>query len=143
MYGLNRVQLIGHLGGDPEVRYTASQDSVCSFNVATNESYKGQDGRLVEKTEWHRCVAWRKVAEILGQYLHKGSKVYLEGKLTTRSWEDKDGNKRYQTEIVVSDFVFLDSKESGGRDFSPRNSTESMPETPKTPDVAPDDDLPF
>lgn len=145
-YGLNKVQLIGHLGADPEVRYTEGNVPVVSFNVATNESYKDQNGNLVDRTEWHRIVAWRKLAELLGEYLHKGSKVYLEGKLQTRSWDDKDGVKRYTTEVVVSEFVFLDSKGSGERGTS----------GPGTPPVPPepasgggggggkdDDDLPF
>jgi single-strand DNA-binding protein len=113
-YGLNKVMLIGHLGADPELKYTNSQIPVVSFRVATDESYRDQEGNLVKRVEWHSITAWRKPAELLAEYLRKGSKVYLEGKLQTRSWEDKDGNKRYTTEIVVEDFCFLDSKGNGG-----------------------------
>ena len=138
-YGLNKVQLIGHLGSDPELRYTEGNVPVVSFSVATNESYKDQNGNLVERTEWHRIVAWRKLAELLGEYLRKGSKVYLEGKLQTRSWDDKDGNKRYTTELVVSDFVFLDSKGSGERG----QQGPGTPPAPPEPAADKEDDLPF
>ena len=138
-YELNRVQLIGHLGGDPELRYTEGNVPVATFSLATNESYKDQNGNLVERTEWHRIVAWRKLAELLGEYLRKGSKVYLEGKLQTRSWDDKDGNKRYTTEIVVSDFVFLDSKGSGERG----QQGPGTPPAPPEPAADKEDDLPF
>jgi single-strand DNA-binding protein len=113
-YGLNKVMLIGHLGADPELKYTNQQVPVVSFRVATNESYRDQEGNVVPKVEWHNITAWRKTAELLAEYLRKGSKVYLEGKLQTRSWEDKDGNKRYTTEIIVDDFMFLDAKGNGG-----------------------------
>ncbi len=113
-YGLNKVMLIGNVGQDPEMKYTPQGTPVVSFSLATNESYKDQNGQLIERTEWHRCVAWRKAAETIGQYVHKGSKLYVGGKLQTRSWDDKEGNKRYTTEIVVDDFMFLDSKGAGG-----------------------------
>lgn len=144
-YGLNKVMLIGHLGSDPELRYTESNIPVANFNMATNESYKDQNGNLVERTEWHRIVAWRKLAELFGEYLKKGSKVYIEGKLQTRSWEDKEGNKRYTTEIVVNEFMFLDSRGSGG-------GQQGGGETPPPPEPAggdsgggkkEDEDLPF
>lgn len=141
-YGLNKVQLIGHLGGDPELRYTEGNVPVASFSLATNESYKDQNGNLVERTEWHRIVAWRKLAELLGEYLRKGSKVYIEGKLQTRSWDDKDGNKRYMTEVVVSEFVFLDPKGSGGGERG--TSGPGLPPVPPEPAGGKeDDDLPF
>ena len=132
-YGLNKVQLIGHLGGDPELR-DANGTPVVSFSVATNESYKDQSGNLVERTEWHRIVAWRKLAEVMAEYLRKGSKVYIEGKLQTRSYDDKDGIKRYSTEIVASEFMFLDSKSDGGQ-----RAAQPAPETP----AGDDDTLPF
>lgn len=131
-YGLNKVQLIGYLGKDPELRKMDNGTSVTTFSVATNESYKDQSGKLIERTEWHRCVAWSKLAELLNEYLHKGSKVYVEGKLQTRSWDDKDGTKRYSTEIIVSEFVFLDSKDK----------TEKS-EQPEAPAKQKDEDLPF
>ncbi|HOJ03217.1 MAG TPA: single-stranded DNA-binding protein [Bacteroidota bacterium] len=133
-YGLNKVQLIGRLGGDPELKHTESNIPVVNFSLATNESYKDQEGNLVERVEWHRCVAWRKLAELLHQFLKKGSRVYLEGKLQTRSWEDKDGNKRYTTEVLVDEFVFLDSNGANKTDNGdPGGSSNS----------APPDDLPF
>ncbi len=138
-YGLNKVMLIGHLGSDPELRYTEGNVPVVTFNVATNESYKDQNGNLVDRTEWHRVVAWRKLAELFGEYLKKGSKVYLEGKLQTRSWDDKDGNKRYTTEIVVSDFTFLDSKAAGGG----QQNGGGSPLPPPEPASDKEDDLPF
>ncbi|MBE0642918.1 MAG: single-stranded DNA-binding protein [Bacteroidetes bacterium] len=138
-YGLNKVMLIGHLGSDPELRYTEGNVPVATFNVATNESYKDQNGNLVDRTEWHRCVAWRKLAELFGEYLKKGSKVYLEGKLQTRQWDDKDGNKRYTTEIVISDFTFLDSKGGGGQ----QNGGGGTPVPPPEPAGDKEDDLPF
>lgn len=108
---LNKVTLIGNLGKDPDVSYTPSGIPVAKFSVATNERWKDVDGNFQEKTEWHNIVAWRKLAEICGQYLKKGSKVYLEGKLQTRSWDDKNsGVKKYMTEIVVDDMIMLDSK---------------------------------
>lgn len=112
-YGLNKVMLIGHVGKDPEVKYTNDSTAVANFSIATNESYKDSSGKLVERTEWHRCVAWRKLAEVIEKHVHKGSKLYVEGKLQTRSWDDKDGNKKYTTEIVVSDMTFLDTKRDG------------------------------
>ena len=141
-YGLNKVMLIGHLGSDPEMKYTSSGTAVTSFNIATNESYKNQDGTMVERTEWHRIVAWRQLAEIFNQHLKKGSKVYLEGKLQTRTWDDKDGNKRYTTEIVVDDFMFLDSRGSGNaapREHADAPAIEHAPAQMGNKE----DDLPF
>ena len=139
-YGLNRAQIIGNLGRDPELRMTASGVAVCSFSVATNESYKGQDGNLVERTEWHNVVAWRRVAELLAEYLKKGSKVYIEGKLQTRNYE-KDGQTHYRTEIVVDDFVFLDSRGEGSG--GGRSSSGPPPQEDAPPETSQDDDLPF
>src|SRR5208283_4593380 len=108
---LNRVQLIGNLGKDPELSYTASGVAVAKFSIATGERWKDQEGNVQERTEWHNIVVWRKLAEICGQYLKKGSKVYIEGRLQTRSWDDKNtGLKRYTTEIVGDDLIMLDSK---------------------------------
>jgi len=113
---INKAILIGNLGSDPEVRYTQSGTAVANFNIATSEKWKGQDGEWQEQTEWHRIVVWAKLAEICGEYLSKGSKVYIEGRIQTRSWDDKDGNKRYTTEIVAREMKMLDSKgaSSGG-----------------------------
>ncbi len=111
---LNKVTLIGNLGKDPEVSYLPSGVPVAKFSMATGERWKDADGNFQEKTEWHNIVAWRKLAEICGQYLKKGSKVYIEGKLSTRSWDDKNtGVKKYMTEIVMDEMIMLDSKGQG------------------------------
>ncbi|MFH2124823.1 MAG: single-stranded DNA-binding protein [Pseudomonadota bacterium] len=115
---LNKVMLIGHLGKDPEIRYTQSGTGVATFNVATTERWKDKDGQMQETTEWHRVVVWRKLAEICGQYLHKGSKVYIEGKLQTRKWQDQNGNDKYTTEIVANEMKMLDSKGSADGGYS-------------------------
>ena len=108
---LNKVQLIGRLGRDPELSYTPSGVAVAKFSIATSERWKDQEGNAQERTEWHNIVAWRKLAEICGQYLKKGSKLYVEGRLQTRSWDDKNsGVKRYATEIVMDDMIMLDGK---------------------------------
>lgn len=112
--GLNKVMLIGNLGGDPELRYTTSGQPVANFSVATSESYRDNNENLVERTEWHKIVVWGKLAEICKQYLKKGEKVYIEGKLQTRSWEDQDSRKHYTTEIVCSDMQMLGSRREGG-----------------------------
>lgn len=105
---LNKVMLIGNLGADPEVRQTNSGNSVASFTIATSEKYK-KEGEQVEKTEWHKCVAWGRLAEICGEYLRKGSRVFVEGKLETRKWQDKEGNDRWTTEIVCREMKMLSS----------------------------------
>lgn len=113
---LNKVQIIGHLGRDPEVRYTASGRAVATFTVATSEQWKGQDGGDQERTEWHRVVAWGPLGEICGKYLNKGKQVYIEGRIQTREWEDQDGNKRTTVEIIARDMLMLGSSRSGGGD---------------------------
>ena len=111
--GVNKVILIGNLGSDPELRYTGSGTAVCNFSLATTESYKDRDGNQVENTEWHRIVAWARLAEICGEYLKKGRQVYIEGQLQTRQWEDKDGNTRYTTEIKAREMQMLGSRDGG------------------------------
>lgn len=106
---LNMVMLIGNLGGDPELRYTQGGSQVATFTLATTERWKGQDGKKQEQTEWHRIIAWNRLAEICGQYLHKGSRIYIEGKLQTRKWQDQNGVDRYTTEIVVREMKMLDT----------------------------------
>ncbi len=115
--------LIGNLGADPELRYTPGGQAVCDIRLATNESWMDKNGQKQERTEWHRVVMWGKPAEICKQYLAKGQKLYVEGRLQTRSWDDKEGNKRYSTEIVATDFMFLGGG-AGPRtgDFEPRAS---------------------
>ena len=108
---VNKVVFVGHLGGDPETRFTPSGAAVANFNIATNESWRDSNGELQDKTEWHRCVMFGKTAELAGELLKKGQLVYLEGKLQTRNWEDKDGVKRYTTEVVARDMQILDSRE--------------------------------
>lgn len=108
MSGINKVIVVGRLGQDPEVRYTQGGQAVCNFSVATSESWNDKEGQRQEKTEWHRIVVWGKIAEICSQYLGKGRQVYVEGRLQTRQWDDKDGNKRYTTEIVANTVQFLD-----------------------------------
>lgn len=105
--GVNKVILIGRLGGDPEVRYTNNGGAVANFNMATNESWMDKSGQKQERTEWHRIVVWGKMAEICGQYLSKGRQAFVEGRLQTREWNDKEGNKRYTTEIVAQNIQFL------------------------------------
>jgi single-strand DNA-binding protein len=111
---LNKATLIGNLGGDPEIRYTQSGTAVANFTIATTERWKDKDGQQQEQTEWHRIVAFSRLGEICGEYLSKGSKVYIEGRIQTRSWDDKDGNKRYTTEIVAREMKMLDSKPGAG-----------------------------
>ncbi len=107
---LNKVMLIGNLGRDPEVKHTPSGAAIVNFSIATTERWT-KDGQKNEKTEWHKIVAWRRLAEICGEYLHKGSQVYVEGKLQTRTWDDQDGNKKYMTEVVINQMQMLGGKE--------------------------------
>ena len=104
---VNKVILVGNLGKDPELRYTPAGVAVATFSLATSERYKDRNGEMQEKTEWHNVVAWRQLAEICGKFLHKGKQVYIEGKIQTRSYDDKDGNKRYITEIVADQMQML------------------------------------
>lgn len=111
MSSVNKVILIGRLGKDPEIRYTNDSTPVANFSIATSEYYKDRNGERQESTEWHNIVAWRQLAEISEKFLHKGKLVFIEGKLRTRSWEDKDGNKKYATEIVADNITMLGRKE--------------------------------
>ncbi len=122
MSGVNKVILVGRLGADPEVRKTANQQTVTQFNLATSESWVNKDGERQEKTEWHRIVVWGKFAEICAKHLAKGSQVFIEGRLQTRSWETEQGQKRFTTEIVAGQVLFLGK--------SPRNmEKENVDET--------------
>lgn len=147
MSSLNKAMLIGRLGADPEVRYTQSNTAVATLSIATSERYKDNNGELQEKTEWHRVVAWGRLAEICQQYLKKGSQVYIEGPIQTRSWEDKDGQKRYTTEIKALQMTMLDSRGGGdaGADASDRGASQSLSSNVELgsnfDDM--DDDLPF
>lgn len=140
----NHCSFIGRLGKDPETRYTQAGDAVCNFSVAVDESYKGKDGQKVDKTEWINCVAWRKLGEICGQYLTKGSLVAVSGKMQTRKWQDKDGQDRYTTEILLDEMRMLGGKGDGVAITS--GSTAAAP--PKQPAAAAsqppvEDDIPF
>lgn len=136
---LNKVMLIGNLGKDPELRYTTSGVAVATFSLATNESWKDQDGNMQERTEWHNIVAWRKLAEICGEWLKKGKKVYIEGRIQTRSYDDKNtGAKRYITEIVADSMIMLDNRGPAAEAPGPAAGAEET-----APGLAKDEDLPF
>lgn len=110
MAGLNRVMLIGNLGKDPEIRILESGTKVASFPLATTETFKNKNGEKVDQTEWHNIVVWRGLADIAEKLLHKGTQVYIEGRLRTRKWEDKEGHKRYTTEVVAENFIILNNR---------------------------------
>jgi len=148
MSSLNKAMIIGNLGQDPEVRYTQQNTAVATLNIATNERFKDSNGELQERTEWHRVVAWGRLAETCQSYLKKGSKVYIEGPIQTRSWEDKDGQKRYTTEIKASSMVMLDSRGEGGGSGNSGGKTATQstgsPSNFNDSDMdSIDDDLPF
>lgn len=152
---VNKVILIGNLGKDPEIKYTPSGTAVAKFSLATNERYKDKAGEWQDRTEWHNIVAWQRLAEIVGEYVKKGSKLYIEGRLQTSSWDDKEsGQKKYRTEVIANDLVLLsgrgesDEAQGGSRAFSraagsansfdQRGPDESLAQTEIT-----DDDIPF
>lgn len=138
MASLNKAMIIGNLGADPEVRYTQNNTAVAKISVATTERYKDRNGEMQESTEWHRIVAWGRLAEICQEYLKKGSLVYFEGRIETSQWEDKEGQKRYTTEIRALSMQILDSKTDGRS--QPVNGKSAIPETMGMED---DGDLPF
>ena len=125
MAGLNKVMLIGNLGTDPEMRYTANGNAVTTFRMAVSRTYTGSDGERKEETEWFSVVAWNKLAETVSQYLQKGRSAYVEGRLQTRSWEGQDGQTRYRTEVVASTIQFLDRAQAAP------NVEESAPQPPQ------------
>lgn len=153
MAGVNKVILVGNLGKDPEVRSLESGAKVATFSIATTESYKDRNtNERVDKTEWHNIVLWRGLAEVAERYLRKGSQVYIEGKLQTRSYDDKDGVTRYTTEVVGQNMTMLGGRSEGGAQSAPAptsssqaTTTSSAPATPRPDlDVAEEtDDLPF
>jgi single-strand DNA-binding protein len=160
--GVNKVILVGHLGADPDMRYTPSGQGVCELRLATSESWNDKNGQRQERTEWHRIVVWGKRAEVCSKYLAKGRQVFVEGRIQTRTYDDKDGNKRYITEIIANDVQFLGG---GGRDGAGGGAggggrggkTEDGPPPPAEGDFGgyggggsgggggggPDDDIPF
>lgn len=125
--GVNKVILVGNLGGDPELKHTPGGDPVCEFSLATNESWTDKSGQKQERTEWHSIVVWGKRGEVCAKYLAKGRQAYVEGRLRTRSWEDKEGNKRYKTEVVASDVQFLGGKGGEGGGGSSRRDDAPPP----------------
>ncbi|NOK61912.1 MAG: single-stranded DNA-binding protein [Chloroflexi bacterium AL-W] len=165
---LNKVMLIGYLGADPEMRYTSQGSAVTTYSVASSRSWKSSDGVQHDDTEWFRIVAWDKLGEICNQYLTKGTRVYVEGRLQTRKWQDRDGQDRYTTEVIANDMIILSSKQDrlspsrdydmpvdedvgpieepvqapsgngNGRGSSSRRSTRNVPQT-----IENDEDLPF
>lgn len=160
---VNKVTLIGNLGQDPEVRRLESGVAVAKFSIATTEKYKDRNGETQSQTEWHNVVVWRQLAELAEQYLKKGRQVYVEGKLTHRKWQDKDGNNRYTTEVVANNFRMLGSREGGGTGYTsnfpsaadapvaqqktnaPASTPASSTPAPSTPaaDGGAEEDLPF
>jgi len=146
MASLNKVILIGNLGADPEMRYTPSGRAVVNFRIATTRHWNTQDGERREETEWHRIVAFTKLAEICGQYLKKGAPVYVEGRLQTRSWEDQNGTKRYTTEIVANEMQMLSTRQQSELASDVTGPAGGISNTaPEQPPPSPeaDDDLPF
>tara|TARA_R110000868_G_scaffold318028_1_gene578820 strand:+ start:33923 stop:34381 length:459 start_codon:yes stop_codon:yes gene_type:complete len=148
--GINKVILVGNLGRDPEVRYTPSGSAVTNVSIATSDTWKDKEGNAQERTEWHRIVFFNRLAEIAGEYLKKGSKIYVEGRLQTRKWQDKDNQDRYTTEIVGNEMQMLDSKGgsadyAGGSSSSSRSSSSSSSSQPAPAPVDDnfDDDIPF
>lgn len=145
MAGVNKAILIGNLGRDPEVRYTPSGLGVANFTIATSENFTGKDGNRETRTEWHRIVAFGKLAEICGEYLSKGKQVYIEGRIQTREWTDKEGTKRYTTEIVANQMQMLGGRDAGGGQGQGGQRSEGGYPGPGGPGGGPDpdDDIPF
>lgn len=152
---LNKVLLLGHVGKDPEVRYTGSGRAVASFTLATSHSWKDQEGNDQERTEWHRIVAWGRLGEVCGEYLSKGKQVFIEGRIQTRDWEDQEGNKRTTVEIIANDMIMLGG---GGSSQAHREDREPPQRSARKPDTRdagarrperryepppPEDDIPF
>ena len=149
MASVNKVIIVGNVGRDPELRYTQSGQPVASFSIATNERFKDKDGNWKDRTEWHRIVAWARLAEICGEYLRKGSQVYVEGRIQTRDWEDKEGNKRQTTEIIALSMQMLGRRgEGGGPSMSADDGNQSRGGSGDDMSQAPsgggaDDEIPF
>jgi len=150
MRGVNKVMLIGNLGREPDIQYLEGNIAVAKFPLATTETYKDKSGTLVSQTEWHTIVLWRGLADLAQKYLHKGSLVYIEGRIRTRNWEDKDKNKRFSTEIIGDNLVMLDKKKEHGDLPAPENNNHESAvipdmnfESPGIPGNLTKDDLPF
>ena len=149
MASINKVILVGNLGKDPEIRYLPSGDSVANITIATSSKYKGKDGNMVEETEWHRITFFGKLAEIVGQYLKKSSSVYVEGRLKTRKYTDKDGAEKYSTDIVANEMQMLGGRPSGdSQQHAPAPASRPAPQRSAPAPAASgfsdmDDDIPF
>jgi single-strand DNA-binding protein len=154
MAGVNKVILVGNLGRDPEVRYTQGGTAVANFTLATTDRFKNRDGEWEDRTEWHRVVFFGRTAEVCGEYLHKGKQIYVEGRLQTRKWEDRDGNERYTTEVVGDRMQMLGRADEGGgykgrsgsdqgRGGSRKNQGGRGGPGVSEPPIGPDDDIPF
>lgn len=150
MKSVNKVILLGNVGKDPEVKFTPNGTAVAKFSLATNERFKDKGGEWQDRTEWHNLVAWQRLAEIVGEYVKKGSKIYVEGRIQTSSWDDKtSGEKKYRTEIVLNDLVLLSGRGEGGGEARPRTTSDaSMDQRPTHADEAQhsqitDEDIPF
>lgn len=150
---LNKVMIIGHVGQDPEVRYTGNATNgtkVATLRVATSEKYRDKDGNVKEQTEWHSIVCWRQLADVVEKYVKKGTQLYVEGKLVTRSWEDQNGGKKYSTDIVAQTLQLLGKKEGGQPQRDPAIAGAQQMQRPQStplptvdPSDSPEDDLPF
>lgn len=134
MSSLNKVQLIGNLGADPEIRQATNGNAIANLNIATSEKWTDKSGEKRENTEWHRVVIFGKLADVVGQYVRKGDRIYIEGKLQTRKWQDRDGNDRYTTEIVGNQMLMLGGRQGGQQQSQP---------TPSRDSGGLDDDIPF
>lgn len=152
MAGINKVMIIGRLGQDPEVRYTPGGQAVANFSVATSENWTDKGGQKQERTEWHRIVVWGRLAELCKDYLKKGKQVYIDGRLQTRNWDDKDGKKRYVTEIIANNVQFLGSASERTETTTTTTTSEPAEHTQDTTNVPPfepsvatitDDEIPF
>ena len=142
MRGINKVVLMGNLGKDPDMQFLEGNIAVAKFSLATTESYKDRSGKLLAQTEWHTVVLWRGLAELAQKYLHKGSLIYVEGHLKTRSWEDKDGNKKFATEILGDNLIMLDKRGDGSSSAGNIEDIEGMDNAEPSTDEGPER-LPF
>src|ERR1700741_4963444 len=148
MRGVNRVMLIGNLGKDPDVQFLEGNIAVAKFSLATTETFKDRAGKLVSQTEWHTVVLWRGLADLASKYLHKGSLVYIEGRLRTRSWEDKEGNRKFATEVVGDNLIMLDKRVDSGLSSAAstgegHHSEITGPDDHSTAETDPSESLPF
>lgn len=153
--GINKAILVGNLGKDPELKYTPSGQAVATFSLATTERYVDKSNQKQERTEWHNIVVWGKLAEVVNQYLKKGKSAYIEGRITTRSWDDRDGNKKYRTEIIATTVEFIGGNAGGGAggapggNYAPSHAAEPGIQDMPSYDMGPSgqdpmaDDLPF